>query len=48
MIEAQRIDFIAVPTNDVEQAAEFSWDATAEQTLETYDRARSFMREAVA
>ena len=23
MIEAQRVDFIAVPTNDVEQAAEF-------------------------
>jgi len=30
------------------EAAQFSWDATAEQTLETYDRARSFMREAVA
>ena len=30
------------------QAAQFSWDATAEQTLETYDRARSLMREAVA
>ncbi len=32
----------------IAQAAQFSWDATAEQTLETYDRARSFMREAVA
>ncbi len=32
----------------VEQARRFSWDATAEQTLETYDRARSLMREAVA
>ena len=30
------------------QAAQFSWDLTAEQTLETYDRARSYMREAVA
>ena len=32
----------------VEQARQFSWDVTAEQTLETYDRARSYMREAVA
>jgi D-inositol-3-phosphate glycosyltransferase len=32
----------------VAQAAHFSWDSTAEQTLETYDRARSLMREAVA
>jgi len=32
----------------IAQAAHFSWDATAEQTLETYDRARSLMREAVA
>ena len=32
----------------LEQATHFSWDATAEQTLETYDRARSLMREAVA
>jgi D-inositol-3-phosphate glycosyltransferase len=30
------------------QAAQFSWDLTAEKTLETYDRARSFMHEAVA
>jgi D-inositol-3-phosphate glycosyltransferase len=30
------------------QAAQFSWDLTAEKTLETYDRARSSMREAVA
>jgi D-inositol-3-phosphate glycosyltransferase len=32
----------------VRQAAQFSWDLTAEKTLETYDRARSYMREAVA
>ncbi len=32
----------------VEQARRFSWDATAEQTLATYERARSLMREAVA
>ena len=32
----------------VHQAAQFSWDVTAEKTLETYDRARSLMREAVA
>jgi D-inositol-3-phosphate glycosyltransferase len=30
------------------QAALFSWDLTVERTLETYDRARSFVREAVA
>jgi D-inositol-3-phosphate glycosyltransferase len=32
----------------VEQARRFSWDVTAEQTLATYERARSLMREAVA
>ena len=32
----------------VEQARLFSWDATAAQTLEVYQRAGSFMREAVA
>jgi D-inositol-3-phosphate glycosyltransferase len=32
----------------VQQARHFSWDVTAEQTLETYARAASFMREAVA
>jgi D-inositol-3-phosphate glycosyltransferase len=32
----------------VHQARQFSWDVTAEQTLETYDRARSFLRQAVA
>ena len=32
----------------VRQAARFSWEQTAERTLETYERARSFMREAVA
>jgi len=32
----------------VEQARLFSWDATAAQTLEVYQRADSFMREAVA
>src|SRR5688572_30651272 len=30
------------------QARQFSWDLTAERILETYERARSFMREAVA
>ena len=29
----------------IEQAAHFSWDATAEQTLETYDRARCQVRQ---
>jgi D-inositol-3-phosphate glycosyltransferase len=32
----------------VEQARLFSWDATAAQTLEVYQRANTFMREAVA
>ncbi len=32
----------------VEHARHFSWEATAEQTLATYERARSLMREAVA
>ncbi len=32
----------------VRQAARFSWDLTAERTLEVYARARSMMREAVA
>ncbi len=30
------------------QARQFSWDLTAERTLETYERARSLMRQAVA
>jgi D-inositol-3-phosphate glycosyltransferase len=32
----------------VRQARHFSWEVTAEQTLETYERAASFMSEAVA
>jgi D-inositol-3-phosphate glycosyltransferase len=32
----------------LEHARQFSWDATAAQTLEVYQRAGSFMREAVA
>jgi D-inositol-3-phosphate glycosyltransferase len=32
----------------VRQARLFSWDRTAEHTMETYERARSFMRQAVA
>jgi D-inositol-3-phosphate glycosyltransferase len=29
----------------IAQAREFSWEATAEKTLEVYRQARSFMRE---
>ncbi|WP_183095359.1 glycosyltransferase, partial [Nocardioides stalactiti] len=32
----------------VAQARHFSWDATAQQTLEVYQRASSLMRESVA
>jgi D-inositol-3-phosphate glycosyltransferase len=32
----------------LEHAKEFSWDATADATLEVYERARGFMRESVA
>ena len=32
----------------LEHARDFSWERTADRTLETYDQARSLMREAVA
>jgi len=32
----------------LEQAGQFSWEATADRTLEVYQRARSLMRESVA
>ena len=34
------------PVGAIAQASEFSWEATAQRTLDVYRRARHFMREA--